>query len=280
MGSGMARNILKHGHALSVYDIRAAAAEAVREDGAMIAASPAAAAAGAEIVLASLPGPPAIDAAMTGPNGILHGVSQGAIVIDTSTTAPEQSRRHAALFAAQGCAYLDAPVSGAVEGAVAGKLTIMVGGEEAAFARALPLLRSIGADIHHIGPSGAGNGIKLIIQMIFMTHVATFMEGLALGERLGIPIAQLLDVIGTSSAARPDVTKRFEKIRRDDISPRSEIGLAEKDLALAADLARECGLDARITAAALGSYRMAAARGFAATDLIALRRAYLGIPPD
>jgi len=271
----MARNILAHGHALSVFDLRAEALAAARAAGAETAQSAAAVAERAEIVLASLPDPAAVELAMTGPQGVLDCIARDAVVIDTSTSSAALSQRLAAMFGARGAAYLDAPVSGAVEGAKAGTLTIMVGGDRAAFQRALAILRCIGKEIHHIGPSGSGNGLKLIIQMIYMTHVATFMEGLALGQRLSIPVATLLEVIGTSSAARPDVTKRFDKISRDDLSPRSEISLGLKDLALACALARDNGLDARISGAALESFRRATAQGFAEKDLIALRHAYL-----
>lgn len=267
MGAPMARNILKAGHTLAAFDVNADALSGID---AQRCASAAEVARQADIVLTSLPGPKQVEAVMA---EIEPAVASGTIVADTSTTSPEQSRRMAARFAAKGVAYLDAPISGGVEGAIKGSLTVMVGGDKAAFERAKPVLAAIGADIHHIGGSGAGNGIKLIIQMIFMTYVATFMEGLALADRLGVPTETALKVIGTSSAGRPDLSKRFEKILADDLSPRSEVGLGLKDLTLAHTLCDAEKLDAVITRAALQSFTLAADAGYKDKDLIALRNA-------
>jgi len=268
MGAPMARNILTKGHTLAVFDVSAKALAALEGAGARMRASAAEAARDAEIVLTSLPGPKQVEAVMA---EIEPAVAPGAIVADTSTTAPEQSRRMAARFAARNVAYLDAPISGGVEGAIRGTLTVMVGGEAEAFRRAVPVLSAIGTDIHHVGPSGAGNGIKLIIQMIFMTYVGTFMEGLALADRLGVPMETALKVIGTSSAGRPDLSKRFEKILKNDLSPRSEVALGLKDLSLARDLCDAEKLDAIITRASAEAFRLAAEAGYADKDLIALR---------
>ena len=270
MGAPMARNLLKHGHALAIHDISAAAMAQLAGSGARPFASPAEVAAESEIVLTSLPGPDQVETVMP---DVLAGIAPGAIVADTSTTSPEQSRRMAGTFAARNVAYLDAPISGGVEGAVKGTLTVMVGGDAAAFARARPVFEAIGSDVHHIGASGAGNGIKLVIQMIFMTYVATFMEGLALADRLGIPMETALAVIGTSSAGKPDLSKRFDKILANDLSPRSEVKLGLKDLTLARELCGKERLDALITRAALDAFKLAAEAGYADSDLIALRNA-------
>ena len=270
MGAPMARNILKQGHALAAYDVSAKALAALGDTDARICTSAADAVRDADIVLTSLPGPKQVAMVMA---EIEPAVSAGAIVADTSTTAPEQSRAMAARFAAKNVAYLDAPISGGVEGAIKGTLTVMVGGDVAAFRRAVPVLSAIGSDVHHIGPSGAGNGMKLIIQMIFMTYVGTFMEGLALADKLGVPMETALRVIGTSSAGRPDLSKRFEKILKDDLSPRSEVALGLKDLTLARELCETEKLDAIITRAAAEAFGLAAEAGYADKDLIALRNA-------
>ena len=270
MGAPMARNILKQNHALAAYDVSAKALATLEDSSARICTSAVDAVRDAEIVLTSLPGPKQVEFVMA---EIEPAVTGDAIVADTSTTSPEQSRAMAARFAAKNVAYLDAPISGGVEGAVKGTLTVMVGGDVAAFRRAVPVLSAIGTDVHHIGPSGAGNGVKLIIQMIFMTYVGTFMEGLALADRLGVPMETALRVIGTSSAGRPDLSKRFEKILKDDLSPRSEVALGLKDLMLARELCETEKLDAIITRASAEAFRLAAEAGYADKDLIALRNA-------
>lgn len=274
MGTPMARNILAKGHTVTVHDLRADSCAALARDGAAIAASPAEAAVAAEIVLTSLPGPKEVDVTMTGPQGILNGIRPDSIVVATSTVAADQSRRHAELIEAAGAHHLDAPVSGGVEGAVAGSLTIMVGGRAAIFARARPVLDCIGRDIHHLGAAGAGNDMKLIIQMIFGSYLAVFLEGVAFGEAAGIPVDRMLSIIATSSAHHPSIGKRYDKIIANDTSPRSPVALFEKDLALARERAQAAGFDASVLAAAAKLFSRAVAAGLGERDVIALREMY------
>ena len=276
MGGPMARNIMAGGHALVVHDIRPEACAPFRTEGVATAQSPAAVAADADIVLTSLPGPDQVADVLCGPHGVLGAVGDGAVIIETSTIGPDQSREMAARFAAKGAAYLDAPISGGVEGAEGGTLTVMAGGEAAAFERARPVLRCIGTDLHHMGPSGTGSTMKLIIQMIFTSQLTAFLEGLALGEIAGIELDRLLRVIATSSAHHPTIAKRYDKIRAADLTPRQEIRAALKDLTLAAAMGAEHGFDALITNAAIEAADRATALGLGDKDMIALRAGYGG----
>src|SRR5262245_57890746 len=176
MGAPMARHLLAAGHALTVCDVREEALAPFRATAAAVAPTSAAVAADAELVIASLPGPEEVDQVMTGPHGVLAGARPGLIVADTSTVSATQSRRLSHGFAAKGVAYLDWPVTGGHEGALNAALSMMVGGDKAAYERALPVMRCFGPGIHYMGPSGAGSGMKLIIQLIYLSQLVTFFE--------------------------------------------------------------------------------------------------------
>jgi 3-hydroxyisobutyrate dehydrogenase-like beta-hydroxyacid dehydrogenase len=276
MGTPMARNLMAVDHALIIHDIRPEATATFAADGVSVAGSPAEATRDAGIVLTCLPGPAEVAAVMDGADGVLGAARKDTLVIETSTIGPGQSRELSQRFAAKGVAYLDAPFSGGAEGARDGTLTIMVGGEAAAYERALPVLACLGTDLHHMGPSGAGNTMKLIIQMIFMSQVTAFLEGVALGETAGIEIGRLLDVIGTSSAHHPSIAKRYDKILAGDTTPRFEISSALKDLTLASAMGAGHGFETLITNAAIEAGERATALGLGDKDLIALRAGYGG----
>jgi 2-hydroxy-3-oxopropionate reductase len=272
MGTPMARRLMARGHLVTVHDRHAQACEAVIRDGASTTPTPAAVGAGCEIVITSLPGPKEVEETMVGPAGILEGIRPGAIVLATSTVDAEQSRRHTALLNARRAHHLDAPLSGGVEGAVAGSLAIMVGGDKETFEQAKPILECIGADIRHLGPAGAGNDMKLIIQMIFGSYLGVFLEGVAFGEALGIPIDQMLGVIASSSAHHPSIGKRYDKIIANDTSPRSPVSLFEKDLSLVRQRLQTAHFNAPIASAAADLFSRAKAAGLGGLDVIALRK--------
>jgi 3-hydroxyisobutyrate dehydrogenase-like beta-hydroxyacid dehydrogenase len=274
MGAPMARRLAAKGHVLTVHDQRAEACEPLARGGAAMAPTPAALAADSEIILTSLPGPQEVEETMVGPAGILAGVRAGSIVLATSTVDAEQSRRHTALLSARGAHHLDAPLSGGVEGADAGTLAIMVGGDSEAFLRAKPVLECIGSDIRHLGPAGAGNDMKLIVQMIFGSYLGVFLEAVAFGEAVGIPIDQMLGVIAASSAHHPSIGKRYDKIIANDTSPRSPVSLFEKDLSLVRQRLQSAHFDAPIATAAANLFSRAKAAGLGGRDVVALRQMY------
>jgi 3-hydroxyisobutyrate dehydrogenase-like beta-hydroxyacid dehydrogenase len=274
MGTPMARRLMAKGHAVTVHDQRAVACQALAADGAAIAPTPAAVAAACEIVLTSLPGPAEVEATMTGPTGILEAIRPGTIVLATSTVDAEQSRRHAALLTKRGAHHLDAPLSGGVEGAVAGTLAVMAGGDPEIFAKVRPILDCIGSDVRHLGPSGAGNDMKLIIQMIFGSYLGVFLEAVAFGESVGIPIDQMLGLIASSSAHHPSIAKRYDKLLANDVSPRSPVSLFEKDLSLVRQRLQAARFEAPLASAAADLFSRAKAAGLGGLDVIALRQMY------
>ena len=186
----------------------------------------------AEIVITSLPGPPEVADVVYGADGLLASLRPDAILIETSTISPEQSRVIASDLATRNGLYLDAPISGGVRGARDGTLVAMVGGQQAVLERARPILACFARDIFHVGPAGAGNMMKLVIQSIFLSQMASFLEAVSMGERSGIPLDTLLNVVAASSAHHPAIGTRYGKLKAGDLDPMFEVGSAVKDLSL------------------------------------------------
>src|SRR5262245_62652053 len=162
MGAPMARNLLRAGHEVVVHGRRRAHVDPLVALGARAADTPAAVAAGVEAVLTCLPDGPDVELVVTGPDGVLAGAARDLVVIDTSTIAPDTARTLAARCAEAGVGFLDAPVSGGEQGAIAGTLSIMVGGDAAAYERAAPVFAAIGKTVTHMGASGQGQMTKLV----------------------------------------------------------------------------------------------------------------------
>ncbi len=165
--------------------------------------------------------------------------------------------------------------AGGRERAVSGTLAVMVGGTEDAFERARPVLSCIGKDLFHLGPSGTGNVVKLIVQMIYLPYVAAFCEGLALGENMGIAFDKVFSVLIKSSAGQPGFEKRHDHLNANDLTPRFEVDMAVKDLTLACELFAESKQPGHIAGAAREAYHRASNAGFGQSDLTAIRSALL-----
>jgi 3-hydroxyisobutyrate dehydrogenase len=200
MGAPMARNLLKAGHAVTVFDVAPAAVAALRERGAQAAASVGAAAAGADIVITMLPAGPQVRSVYLDPDGVLARAAPSALLIDSSTIDVETARAVAKTAADKGLAMLDAPVSGGVGGAEAGTLTFMVGGTEAGFARARPALGAMGKTIVHAGPSGNGQVAKLCNNMLLAISMIGTCEAFGLAAKLGLDAQTLFAIASTSTS--------------------------------------------------------------------------------
>jgi 3-hydroxyisobutyrate dehydrogenase len=200
MGAPMAANLVKAQHRVSGYDILAAPAAALAEQGGHRAAEIAEAAAAGDIVITMLPAGPQVREVYLGPGGVIANARPGALLIDCSTIDVETARMVAAEAAAKGLAMLDAPVSGGTIGAAAATLTFMVGGDAAAFARGAPVLKAMGRTIVHAGPSGAGQTAKICNNMILGASMIAVCEGFALAEKLGLSAQTLFDICSTSTS--------------------------------------------------------------------------------
>ncbi len=258
MGKPMARNILKAGFRLTVWNRTRARTEDLAAEGAAVADSPRDLAARVAIVCSCVTGPRDVEALYLGPEGVLEGARPGAILIDMSTIDPETHRRIAAAAAQRGAAYLDAPVSGGVTGARNATLAIMVGGDKAAYERALPVLRAMGQHIYYVGPSGSGAIVKLVNNMISAINAVAALEGMVLGTKAGIDPALLHEILMNSSANSRALASMKESTLRGDFEPGFTIDNMEKDITLASQLAREVGVP--LLGAAIAAYYLRTAQ--------------------
>jgi 3-hydroxyisobutyrate dehydrogenase-like beta-hydroxyacid dehydrogenase len=241
MGAPMARNLMRAGHRLRLYNRTAKKAMALAAEGSevMVAADPAAAAGGAEVAFIMVPDTPDVESvvARIGP-----ALRHGQLVIDMSTIAPAAERAIAERLAKAGVDYLDAPVSGGESGAIEGTLTIMVGGAEPAYKRALPLFEKLGRRVTYMGPPGAGQMTKLANQVAVALTLEATAEALALAENGGLDPARVLEAIGAGAAASWQLSNLGPKIIAHDWRPGFFVKLIRKDLRLVSDAAREGGL--------------------------------------
>ena len=199
LGARLAASLLRGGHALSVRDLDRAAAAPLLEAGAGWADTPAQAAAGAELVVTCLPSPAASAEVMEAPDGVLAGIGPGAIWAEMSTTDAAEVRRLGALVAARGAAALDCPVSGGVDRAASGNISVLAGGERAVFERALPALAATGGAILHTGPLGSASTLKVMTNYLATANLVTLCEALAVMKAAGMDLATTYEAIRISS---------------------------------------------------------------------------------
>ncbi len=275
MGRPMTLNLLKAGHTVTVYarSPEKPAVQEVLEAGAQLAPSPRELAERVEVVITMLPNSPQVIEVVTGPQGLLAGARAGSLLIDMSTISPAVSRKLAEQAAKQNVYFLDAPVSGGSQGAEQGTLTIMVGGEQEAFEQARPLLEALGTPekILYVGPSGSGEIIKLINNMLVGTIAAATAEALLLGVKAGADVATMAKIIGMSTGANWQLANQFPlRAFNGSFQPGFMTDLLHKDLGLALDLASENQVPLSMTAQARQLYEIARAQGHGRDDYTSL----------
>ncbi|MGH7600645.1 MAG: NAD(P)-dependent oxidoreductase [bacterium] len=243
MGQPMSRHLLQAGFSLSVYNRTASKAQALLEMGAKFAESPAAVAAASEIIITTLLDTPDVEAVLFGENGVYEGLSAGKIVVDMSTISPEATVQFAARLREKECELLDAPVSGGENGAIAGTLTILVGGDNQAFQKCLPLFQAMGKNIVHLGANGNGQRTKLVNQVICALNILAMSEGLHLAERIGLDTEKVLHVVSGGAAGSWMLSNLAPRILQNDFRPGFMIKLQQKDLRLAMELIKTLGED-------------------------------------
>jgi 2-hydroxy-3-oxopropionate reductase len=195
MGKPMASNLLAAGFDVTVHSRSAGPVEELVGAGATRAQDSAAVAAASDITITMLPDTPDVEQVLTGPGGVIEGTRAGSLVIDMSSIDPEPTRAMAAAFAARDVAMLDAPVSGGEKGAIDAALSIMVGGDDAAFDRARPVFEALGKSIVHVGPSGAGQVCKACNQLVVAATIEAVAEALLLAERSGVDAAKVREAL-------------------------------------------------------------------------------------
>jgi len=249
MGVGMALNILKAGHEVTVHNRTREKEKAVAKDSARRAASPRNAAQGAEIIITMVSDTPDVEEVVLGTDGIIHGAPQGAIVIDMSTISPSATRQMAEALSQKGIKMLDAPVSGGPEGANNGTLAIMVGGTPDDFEKALPILEIMGKTVTHVGPSGAGQITKAINQIIISGTYLSVAEGLTLGMKAGLDMEKVIAAISGGAASSWVLHNRGINVVKNSYPLGFRVKLHHKDLGIALQTARE--LEVALPATAL-----------------------------
>jgi len=195
----MARNLIKHGHKLLVYDAIHEKTQELKADGATVANTPADVAAGTKKIVTMLPSSPHVLDVYTGPKGLFQKIQDGTLCIDSSTIDPDVSRELAIVANSKNAVYLDAPVSGGVPAAKDALLTFMVGGDEKDYKQAVPILECMGKNVIHCGASGNGQAAKLCNNMLLAIHMIGTSEALNLGQKLGLDAKLLTQIINSSS---------------------------------------------------------------------------------
>jgi 2-hydroxy-3-oxopropionate reductase len=246
MGQPMALNVLKAGYDLVVYnrsqpgiDALAAGAAILGEQALTIADSPQALAAQVDVVLSCVSDSPDVEAIVLGEQGILAGAKPGLLYIDFSTIAPATARHVYAALKAKGVDALDAPVSGGDIGAQQGTLSIMVGGDAAAFARSQPLLAVLGKNIVHVGEAGAGQVAKACNQIVISLTIQGVAEALLFAQRSGVDPAKVREALLGGFAYSRILERHGQRMLDHQFQPGFKLGLHRKDLNIVAQTARE-----------------------------------------
>ena len=272
MGKPMAKNLIKGGHSLVVHSRNRGPVDELVAAGARAAGSPAAVAREASVVITMLPDTPDVELAMTGPDGVVSALQSNAVVIDMSSISPVATRVLASTVASKGGAMLDAPVSGGEVGAVNASLSIMVGGNEAAFARVRPILESMGnaERIVYIGESGAGQICKICNQVAIGGALAGVSEAFALARKAGVDPARVRQALLGGFAASRVLEVHGERMLTGNYAPGFRTRLYQKDLRIANEAAAANGVAMPATALVAQLVNALVASGGADLDYSAL----------
>jgi len=260
MGSGMAANLLKAGFNLTVWNRTPARITPLAEAGAAVADDPAAVAESSTIIITCVSDTPDVEEVILGAQGtgsrsVLQGIRSGSLVIDCSTISPNATKEIAAQLEAKGAWMLDAPVSGGSEGAAKGTLSIMVGGDEAQVARAMPVLQAMGKTITHVGGQGAGQMAKLVNQILVVVTMQAVSEALLFAQAGGLDLEQTLAAVGGGAAGSWMLNNRGPQVIKRDWRPGFTIDLQQKDLRLVLEAADQLGVPLPSTAQVFQYYR-------------------------
>jgi 3-hydroxyisobutyrate dehydrogenase len=239
MGNPMAGNVLKTGFPLTVFDLNPAAASNLVAAGARKAGSVQEVLEQSEIVMTCLPASPDVEALYLSAGGLIERARRDTILIDLSSVLPSTPRKLEPKATERGVHFLEAPVSGGVTGARAGTLAVMVGGDAAILERARAVLRSLGPNIFHVGPVGAGNTVKAINNMMACVNSLAMMEGLVLGRKAGLDAMTIYEVVKASSGGSKALERIPSAIVPRNFAPGFKVQLMNKDLETFTTIAKE-----------------------------------------
>jgi 3-hydroxyisobutyrate dehydrogenase-like beta-hydroxyacid dehydrogenase len=269
MGGNMAARFLGAGYTVFGESLDRRDAQDLVDKGLVWRDTPREVAQAADVVFTSVPNDDVLESVASGPNGILAGLSEGKVWVDMSTVSPHASREVAKRVQARAAAMLDAPVSGSVPQVQTGTLTIMVGGDERAYARVEPILRELGTPTH-IGENGQGLVLKLAINISLAVQMLAFAEGLVLAERAGIDRKRAVDVMTQSPIGSPMLKARADLVLDLPDDAWFDVSLMQKDIVLALNTARELRVPLPSAATADQLLTLARALGYERRDIAAL----------
>jgi 2-hydroxy-3-oxopropionate reductase len=246
MGKPMAENLIEAGYDLVAYNRTREKAEEL--DGATVADTPREVAEQSDIIITMLPDSPQVEEVLVGEDGVLEGVEDGDLIVDMSTISPIVTEELSEKAKEQGASMLDAPVSGGDVGAIEGTLSIMVGGSEEDFERALPLFEVMGETVTHVGPVGTGQVVKAANQIVVALTIEAVSEALVLGSKGGVAPDKILDVLGGGLAGNKVMEVKREKMLEHSFDPGFRVELHHKDLGIALAAGRKYGVTLPVTA--------------------------------
>ena len=273
MGRGMARNLLKAGFSVTVWNRTASVMEPLVEAGANKGNSPADVAAQSDIIITCVSDTPDVEAVILGAGGVIHGAKAGSLVIDMSTISPQVTQAIAGQLAEKGVQMLDAPISGGREGAANGTLSIMVGGDGAQVERAMPAFQAMGQAITHVGANGAGQTVKLVNQILVVVNMLAVGEALLFAQAGGLDLEKTLEAVKAGAAGSWMLSNRGPQVINRDWRPGFMVDLQQKDLRLALKAADEMGVPLLGTSTVFNLYRTLQAQGLGAEGNHALVKA-------
>jgi len=248
MGSRMAERILKGGYPLTVYNKSREKTQPFVRWGAQAVETPRDLALRSEVILCSVADDAAVRAVMLGPDGVLTGAREGAIIVNLSTVSPTTSRELAQATRARDVSMIDAPVSGSAPQAEQGSLVVFVGGEQASYEHVKPVLDLLGKETFYMGPSGAGSAMKLVVNTILGVGLQAIAEAIALGQKAGLPKDRLLDVLGQTAVVAPGHKAKLENALREEYPVTFALRLMYKDFGLIMDEAAKLAVPMPATA--------------------------------
>ena len=272
MGEPMALNILKAGHDLVVNNRTKNKEELLAAHGAKRAITPQEASREAEVIITCLSDTPDVKEVVLGENGIIHGAQAGSVVVDMSTISPEATCRMAEALSEKGIKMVDAPVSGGSEGAIHATLAIMVGGDSLDVEKVLPVLKSMGTTITHVGPIGAGQITKSINQIIIAGVYVGVAEGMALGLKAGLDMEKVVQAISQGAAASWVLSNRARNMINNTYPLGFRVRLHQKDLGIALETARKLGVTLPVAAVVDQIETAVIANGYGDEDVSAVAR--------
>ena len=264
MGNGMAKNLIKAGFAITIYDLNKKAVEGLVEQGAYAAGSSKEVGENSDVVMTMLPTSPpshALEEQILGENGIAEGMKGGGIVIDGGNTSPKTTKEIALRLEERGLKMLDAAVSGGVKGAKEGSLAIMVGGDKSIFERCMPIFRAIGKKTAYVGPTGMGQTVKLVNNLIVYGTIALVSESVALGVKAGADPQAMIDVISAGAAGNWVLNNYFPEILDRNFHEGPGLGGAINQLGNAMVLGDELNIPLYLTNVIHETYKLAEIMG-------------------